>query len=483
MRKENLRFNAELQFETVKLENVPCEIFFPKTQNEKIILEAQFNRNECVLSEISFVFSLKASFSNGQNRLVEISVGKVYTLSIETSYLPTNQDISILKAEPVDLKIQEFNQDSEDNKAQKSFYFWLTQSIQLAPFNSSKRDYYGNVSVKNYTKKEFEIVEGLKFSFIDYYFHDNDPKRKNKWASEPVLAAQFLGITEHELGENIFPEIVMFLNLVSFSERRRVVCYGYTGYLNHKNINFYRGDVTIPEENFDHSHNQCLINSMDFEKFMLKALETSKNCIFKKHLFAAIGKAIDSEYLILDSEYLSYYSALENLVNGYRDTCNFHYILELDDYKEFSKDLKSFIKKHNLFKDNNESKELRRKNRELIYKKIPELNRISFGTVFDLFCESYQIDLSDLWSLGGGNNHTSLTDIRNRLIHGGRFERAEYDAVICANNHLKWTLERCILRVLDWDIEQSNVRPLFLTHHAEYNAWKEKSSLLTSRFS
>lgn len=480
MRKENLRFNAELQFETVKLENVPCEIFFPKKQNEKIVLEAQLNRNEFVPSAISFIFSLKASFSNGQNRLVEISVGKVYNLGVETSYYATNQEVSILKAEPVDLKIQEFNQDSEDNKAQKSFYFWLTQSIQLAPFNSSERDYYGNVSVKTYTKKEFEVIEGLKFSFINYYFHRNDPKRKNKWISEPVLAAEFLGITEHELGENIFPEIAMFLNLVSFSERRRVVCYGYTGFLNNKNIDFYRGDISIPEENFDHSPNQFLIDIRNFEEFILKALKISKNCIFKKHLFDAIGKAIDSETLTLESEYLSYYSALENLINGYRDTYNSHYILGLEDYKEFSRDLKNFIKTHTLFKGNNEQKELKRKNRELIYKKIPELNRISFGTVFNLFCESYQIDLSDLWSLGGGNNCTSLTDIRNRLIHGGRFERAEYDAVICANNHLKWTLERCILRVLDWDIEQSNVRPLFLTHYVEYNAWKEKSSLLNS---
>ncbi len=480
MRKENLRFNAELQFETVKLENVPCEIFFPKTQNEKIVLEAQLNRNEFVPSEISFIFSLKASFSNGQNELMEISVGKVYNLGIETSYFATNQEISILKAEPVDLKIQEFYQGYEDNnkKAQKTFYFWLTQSIQLAPFNSSERHYYGNVSVKTYTKKEFNIVEELKFSFINYYIHYKDPKRKDKWISEPVLAAEFLGITEHELGENIFPEIAMFLNLVSFSERRRVVCYGYKGVLDHKNVDFYRGDVSIPEENFEHSPNQCLINIKDFEKFMLKALKTSKNCIFKKHLFDAIGKATYSEYLTLDSEYLSYYSALENLVNEYRDTSSSYYILGTDDYKSFSKDLKNFIKKHNLFKDNHETKELKHQTRALIYKKIPELNRISFGTAFNLFCELYQIDLRDLWFLEGRNNCTSLTDIRNRLIHGGRFERAEHDAVICANNHLKWTLERCILRVLDWDIEQSNVRPLFLTQYVEYNTWKEKSSLL-----
>lgn len=167
------------------------------------------------------------------------------------------------------------------------------------------------------------------------------------------------------------------------------------------------------------------------------------------------------------------------MVNGYRDTHNFHYILGSDDYKKFSRDLKSFIKAHDLFKDSNED-ELRSKKRKLVYEKIAELNRISFGTAFKSFCDFYQIDLCDLWSLGGGEVSTSLTKIRNRLIHGGRFERSEYDAVICAKTHLQWTLERCILRVLGWDIEKSNVRSLFLKHCVGYNEWEQKASLLNN---
>lgn len=198
-------------------------------------------------------------------------------------------------------------------------------------------------------------------------------------------------------------------------------------------------------------------------------------------MFDAIGKVAYREYSSLESEYLSYYSALENLVNGYRDTHNFHYILGSDDYKKFSKDLKSFIKKHGLFKgDNDGEKELSSRKRQLVYEKIVELNRISFGTAFKSFCEFYQIDLCDLWPLGGREVSTSLTKIRNRLIHGGRFERAEYDAVICAKTHLQWTLERCILRVLDWDIEKSNVRPSFLRRDVDYDEWEQKVGLLNN---
>ncbi|OKH36513.1 hypothetical protein NIES2101_36895 [Calothrix sp. HK-06] len=477
MRKENLKFNAELQFETIKLENVPCEIVFPKTQDEKVVLEAQLIANEFLPSEIPFIFSLRATFSNAQGSLLKISAEKVYNLGIKTSYVATNQEYSILRAEPVNLKIQEFIQSSEDQKNPKNFYFWLTQSIQLAPFYSTELHYNGNISVKTYRNKEFEIVKGLKFSFINYYLHYNDPKRKNKRISEPVLAAEFVGFTEHELGENIFSEIEIFLKMVSFSERTKIVCYGYKGILENEIVDFYRGDIFVPEEDFNHSNNEVLIDVQDFEEFTLKSLNAGRNCPFREHLFDAIGKAAYREYSSLESEYLSYYSALENLLNGYRDTHNLHYILENDDYKKFSKELKSFIKKHDLFRDDNDTeRELRTKKRQWVYEKISELNRISFGTAFKEFCEFYQIDLRDLWSLRGS---TSLTEIRNRLIHGGRFEKAEYEALVCAKTHLKWTLERCILRVLDWDIEKSNVRPLFLKHYVSYNEWEQKRSLLS----
>jgi hypothetical protein len=133
--------------------------------------------------------------------------------------------------------------------------------------------------------------------------------------------------------------------------------------------------------------------------------------------------------------------------------------------------LKGFIKEHNHFKYEQEK-------RKLLYEKIQELSRVSFGTAFKSFCEFYQIDLSDLWPIGGEEVSTSLTKIRNKIIHGGRFEREEYNAVICALSHLKWTLERCILRVLDWDVERSKVRSLFLNNYIDYNEWKEKMKLL-----
>jgi hypothetical protein len=282
-----------------------------------------------------------------------------------------------------------------------------------------------------------------------------------------VLAAEFSGITERRLGEDFLPEIDSFLILVSFSERRRIVCYGCKGVLEEKIVDYYRSDISIPDKkDFEESDDDSLIDLLYFEKFMIKAMDFKATCPFSQQLFEAIKKAAFHEYSSVESEYLSHYSALENLINGYREVNNLDAILDHKSYKTFEKDMKSFIKEHDLFKPNNDFTEaLQSRKRSFIYEKISELNRVSFGTAFNSFCDSYRIDITDLWPLSGRGPSNSLSMIRNRLVHGGRFSREEYEALMSACRHLQWTLERCILRVLDWDIEQSHVSSSFLSRN------------------
>jgi hypothetical protein len=311
MEKKSLRFNAEIILETAKLEGIICEIFFPKTQDEKVILKAQFDINDFFPRIIPFIFSLNANIYDSLGNLSRsISANKVYNLGIESSYQGPNHGTSILTAEPVNLKIRQFIKQADNNEEKrKTFYFWLTQSILLAPACSVERHYNGNVFVKTVNSKSFEIIEGLKFDFINYYFHCDDTTRKNTQTSESVLAAEFNGNTAHELGESILPEMDVFLKLVSLSERRRVVCYGYEGFLDSELIEFYRGDISVPKEDWEHSINETLIDIGDFEDFISKTFLTLKNCIFQEYLLDAIAKAAYCEYSTLESKYLSYYSA------------------------------------------------------------------------------------------------------------------------------------------------------------------------------
>ncbi|MEQ1531465.1 MAG: hypothetical protein ABL925_19290 [Methylococcales bacterium] len=75
---------------------------------------------------------------------------------------------------------------------------------------------------------------------------------------------------------------------------------------------------------------------------------------------------------------------------------------------------------------------------------------------------SYSIDLTDLWPVFGGSGLAGLADIRNKLIHGDPFGHEMFQSLIVANEHLKYTLERVLSRVLQWDIAETKVNPVFL---------------------
>lgn len=198
MNKTDLKFDAEITFDSRKLESVPCEITFPDAQDERVLITIQL---DSPIPRIPFIFALKATTSDSQgNLLTLISVSKIYNLGSTISYNSTNRSVSTLKAEPVDLRICRFLRQPDE---QKNFYFWLTQSILLAPAYSTERHFNGNVSIDVVRTESFEIVEGLSFNFVDYYFYCDDPKRRNTTTSKSILAAEFVGVTDHELGDSI----------------------------------------------------------------------------------------------------------------------------------------------------------------------------------------------------------------------------------------------------------------------------------------
>lgn len=117
--------------------------------------------------------------------------------------------------------------------------------------------------------------------------------------------------------------------------------------------------------------------------------------------------------------------------------------------------------------------------REYLYDKLDELNRISFGRALKAFCGYYAVDLSDLWQLTG--MVTSLSDIRNRLVHGYRFQPASYLMLMSAHENLRLIAERMVLAMLEWPISNSTADPGFLSlHNSLYKSWKTDWKELTT---
>ncbi len=115
--------------------------------------------------------------------------------------------------------------------------------------------------------------------------------------------------------------------------------------------------------------------------------------------------------------------------------------------------------------------------RGLLYGKLGELNRPSFKALLQEFAAVEGVNLAGLWPVVDPTPQgLNLYQIRNHIVHGRLLPHAAADALIAARDYLRWTLERCILAVLQWDLEKSRVSPIYLSR-ATYN-WGTESQLL-----
>ena len=146
----------------------------------------------------------------------------------------------------------------------------------------------------------------------------------------------------------------------------------------------------------------------------------------------------------------------------------------VSEWNEFQDDLKKWLRNYPMLK-NGKGKRI------LIYEKLPELNRISFSTAFNHFCAFYSIDLSDLWPVLKNSRGISISEIRNKLIHGETFNPLQLGALMAAKEHLQWIMERLILAVLDWPISRSRVNKEFLEHYmACHKDWVKDQEVLSA---
>jgi len=191
----------------------------------------------------------------------------------------------------------------------------------------------------------------------------------------------------------------------------------------------------------------------------------------------AIYRSIDWRERTLENAFISAFSAIENIILYFRKSNNLVNVLDMEQWKIFKKDIEIYIKEELIEKIKLTEKE----RRNLIYEKVGELNRISISAVFNKMCAFYSIDLHDLWPLIETNGGISLSNIRNKIVHGDTFSHIESHALMAAYEHLRWTLERLILSILGWPIEKSRVSGEFLSSHmAMAKGWEKDRKILSS---
>ena len=88
------------------------------------------------------------------------------------------------------------------------------------------------------------------------------------------------------------------------------------------------------------------------------------------------------------------------------------------------------------------------------------------------FTKKHALDLSDLWPLFDRTGGPCLYDVRNALVHGDVISQKDLPSLFIAAENLCAILERVLLLILQWDVQQSGSSKSVLSHELA-SQWNE----------
>jgi len=435
-----------------ELTDVHCEIYLSKKVGKigKAVfrLPADFDfKNSNWPFEFSFVGEEKRP---GNQVACTIRMDKLYRRGVNTTRSHTDVQECIAKADISDLEIDyPLSQVGE----KLTGHFLLSHNSLLSPRKHLQSLRTGEVEVSGSRDCfSFPLCDGSKIRFDRYYSEEHQDD------GSLVLTPQLVGEFKQEITDNDFAPsyqpIDDFMMLASFAARQRSLCLGWQIESEAFIKEHYRWMV-VPKNSRGASYVDGLIYPYEFESFITTTYEKFQSCehktLLREAIYGVFANAKD-----VTSNFLKLYSALETIVLIYRKENGLEYVLA-----DFSK-LQGEIKK--AIKQQLPSDELKEQ-RKLLYNNLSGLNRVPFAEAFAVFKERFDLDFTDLWCVGCGK--WSLTDIRNSLVHGNKFEEHENEALGIAAHHLKFVLERCLLAYLGWeDVNaRTKVHPSVIHEH------------------
>lgn len=461
-RKADITLYSTIDNNESVIKNVLCRLYLPNKMADPI--ELHFSPTEKQAKTIEHLpfwkFSMKGKVTNLQKKVEKrIVADLVYSNKFETKYHSHNLREPYFIGEPADLTITHYlNPTSKKTKSKSKVEgrFWITPNELLQPAFISEHSYTGEVKITIARNFEFTLDNGLLLKFENYHKNYKNEFGDNVSFHELVASFELNGET------NESPKLLDYLGqlddvllLASFAARRRSICLGWDSCDSKTYVKRYLRNRIIPKDiNRKSSRYDLLIDLGSFPEFMETAYPKFRNYSDLDALRRTLSFVLLSYEDTFESSFMGLYSALEMIVLHFRKKNDLEFILPTKKFEKVRKEFKKIIENSALIVNSSSKLEMK--------KKLSELNRISFASAFDKFREFYSVDLSDLWSVNSNSDGISLSQIRNKLVHGEHFNKNQTVGLLYAREHLRWIIERMILAVLGWSIEKSNVNPTYL---------------------
>lgn len=472
-RKADFVFNATILFDGVEIETgLLCRVYLPVKLSEP--LELQFSPTEeqakklrgYILWQYSVTGETKAFTGEVMVRFAakEVFANK----GVQTAYFGKDVSESKMVGNPIDFTITHLlNEEITEGKPiSTDANFWITPNTLLEPGTILEHSYTGKVEVERIWSFDLETDPYTTFHF-DQHYHYRDNEEGDMVSFSELVAKASLNVSADS--NKIFETLNILdgvLLLASFAARQRCICLGWDASDSKNYVKQFVRNRAIPRNNPKTTYKDGLIEKWEFKEFMRTAYSAFAKVAPQDPLRRAISLTVPFKDSTVEGEFVALYTALEMLVLQFRRISDLEFILPNNPWKKIRKELKTYIESMALGEHNDK--------KFLIQDKLSELNRVSFGTAFDQFCANYSIDLADLWPVNNSATGASLSQIRNKLVHGEHFGPDHYEALMFAELHLRWTVERMLLAVLDWHAEKSNVSRSFLSNWIAYKEWQSK---------
>lgn len=471
-RQEDHTIHATLRSENFEIRDVLCRIYLPKRKEEKPLIV--FEPNQEVLARIRHVLHVELEATVwGFNNKVELTIScpKIYITDSSTKFWGPKYSESIIVAEPQHLNICRYIDNLIPKKT--SIIFWISPNRNLTPFTNVTMKYTGEVKYHGDSQLKFLFSKRRNLIFTKHFSHErNADDDLVQWVTLAAsLNSQFSPLDVEQIRHTTLQELDDFLLLASFATRHRTSCVGWAAYNNEYHAEYFRGDYTFPDFKKKVDPDDTLIKRKDIVRFLNDSFKIFLNIHNKRSFRSAVFSLVPLERDIIERSFVHKFSALETLLSDFRKTENLQFVLPKDNWSA----LKSHLKKSIV---NFENPKLSSNIRSSLYQKLDEINRISLKEAFESFCTNHSIYLNDLWPVFGQKEQPGLVQIRNKLVHGEPCPTELFDALIIAEQHLHYVMERLILALLKWNGE-TDVKPFFLQKN---HAYINDLALIQSRF-
>ena len=376
-------------------------------------------------------FEIKGYSENmASEKIGEIHIPKGYKINATTFSSLWNE--SVVEIIPDEIyQIHYFPGQNETKKEKQNILFVLTYNKMVEPFKNIEMSSTGDMNIKLETTVILKLKNDWEARFEEYRYCVNTKIEEVDGTFSTSHLALNLEKDNHSLASANEVKILSdmldtLLWYLSFGSRQRTTWIKWTAEIGTELVEHYRNNIFIPEK--IKYYEEPLIDRRAFQDFLQHCLEYEKQQN-NLDLYLPIVYLVSSgnPTKTMEMQFLSSFLALEALLDLYAESRN--------------------INKHFTKKDRKPLKE-----------------------IYNDFCSNMKIDNTDLWPIYGTRfNYLSLSRIRNKLVHGNRFEYETFLSI--ANEHLRWTVERCLLAVLGWK-GITDVKPESLRKYTAYHNWE-----------